>query len=131
MRLRDPNACPERGDTVVGDCWLRATVAHRVSLAGLSDRLEFMAQRGVPIDTMPDALRAQAAVWRAMTGAQRVELAWSMSEELRSLSMQGIRARNPEQLLSDIEEVVITTDTMASTLEELAPYEQLTGLSLT
>ena len=96
MRLRDPNACPERGDTVVGDCRLRATVAHRVSLAGLSDRLEFMAQRGVPIDTMPDALRAQAAVWRAMTGAQRVELAWSMSEELRSLSMQGIRARNPE-----------------------------------
>ncbi len=52
-------------------------------------------------------------------------------EDTFGLINDEIRARNPEQLLSDIEEVVITTDSMASTLEELAPYEQLTGLSLT
>jgi hypothetical protein len=48
-------------------------------------------------------------------------------EDTFGLINDEIRARSPEQLLSDIEEVVITTDTMASTLEELAPYEQLTG----
>ncbi len=52
-------------------------------------------------------------------------------EDTFGLINDEIRARNPEQLLSDIEEVVITTDSMASTLEALAPYEQLTGLSLT
>jgi hypothetical protein len=52
-------------------------------------------------------------------------------EDTFGLINDEIRARNPEQLLSDIEEVVITTNTMASTLEELAPYEQLTGQSLT
>jgi len=36
-----------------------------------------------------------------------------------------IRARSPEQILADIDEVCLATDTMSSTLEELAPYEQL------
>jgi hypothetical protein len=36
-----------------------------------------------------------------------------------------IRARSPEQILSDIDEVVMATDSMSSALEELAPYEQM------
>jgi len=36
-----------------------------------------------------------------------------------------IRARSPEQILADIEEVVVATNSMSSALEELAPYEQM------
>ena len=36
-----------------------------------------------------------------------------------------IRARSPEQILADIDEVVVATNSMATTLEELAPYEQM------
>jgi hypothetical protein len=36
-----------------------------------------------------------------------------------------IRARSPEQILADIDEVVIATDSMSTTLEEIAPYEQM------
>ncbi len=36
-----------------------------------------------------------------------------------------IRARTPEQILEDINDVVVQTDSMTRTLEELAPFEQL------
>ena len=46
-------------------------------------------------------------------------------EDTFGLVNDEIRARSPEQLLADIEEVVLTTNVMASALEEIAPYEQL------
>ncbi len=46
-------------------------------------------------------------------------------EDTFGLINDEIRARSPEQILADIEEVVIATDSMSTTLEELAPYEQL------
>ena len=36
-----------------------------------------------------------------------------------------IRARSPEQILADIDEVVVATNSMSTALEELAPYEQM------
>jgi hypothetical protein len=36
-----------------------------------------------------------------------------------------IRARSPEQILADIDEVCTATDSMSSTLEEIAPYDQM------
>lgn len=45
-------------------------------------------------------------------------------EDTFGLINDEIRARSPEQILSDIEEVVIATDTMSSTLEELATFDQ-------
>lgn len=47
-------------------------------------------------------------------------------EDTFGLINDEIRARSPEQVLAEIEEVVVATNTMASALEELAPYEQLT-----
>jgi len=38
-----------------------------------------------------------------------------------------IRARSPEQILSDIEDVVFQTETMTSLLEEVAPFEQMSS----
>jgi len=46
-------------------------------------------------------------------------------EDTFGLINDQIRARSPEQVLSDIDDVVIQTDTMTQVLEELAPYEQL------
>lgn len=50
-------------------------------------------------------------------------------EDTFGLINDEIRARSPEQILADIEEVVVATETMSSALEELAPYEQLTARS--
>lgn len=36
-----------------------------------------------------------------------------------------IRARSPEQVLADIEDVVFQTNAMTSALEEVAPFEQM------
>jgi len=49
----------------------------------------------------------------------------SLVEETFGLINDEIRARSPEQILADIDEVVVATDSMTQTLEELAPYEQL------
>lgn len=46
-------------------------------------------------------------------------------EDTFGLINDEIRARSPEQILSDIEEVVWQTDTMTKVLEEVAPFEQL------
>ncbi|HZP82788.1 MAG TPA: hypothetical protein VFB21_14200 [Chthonomonadaceae bacterium] len=46
-------------------------------------------------------------------------------EDTFGLINDEIRARAPEQVLADIEEVVVATDTMSTALEELAPYEQM------
>jgi hypothetical protein len=46
-------------------------------------------------------------------------------EDTFGLISDEIRARSPEQILADIEDVVGQTDTMTRVLEEVAPYEQL------
>ncbi len=46
-------------------------------------------------------------------------------EDTFGLINDEIRARSPEQILADIEEVVVATDSMSSALEELAPYERM------
>jgi hypothetical protein len=46
-------------------------------------------------DTAPDIRRRQFDIYRAMLPAQRVELAVAMSEDVRQITLDGIRARNP------------------------------------
>jgi hypothetical protein len=46
-------------------------------------------------------------------------------EDTFGLINDEIRARSPEQILSDIDEVVWQTDTMTKVLDEVAPLEQL------
>lgn len=46
-------------------------------------------------------------------------------EDTFGLINDEIQARSPEQILSDIDEVVGQTDTMTQVLEEIAPYEQM------
>ena len=46
-------------------------------------------------------------------------------EDTFGLVNDEIRARSPEQVLADIDDVITQTDTMTKVLEELAPYEQM------
>jgi hypothetical protein len=47
-------------------------------------------------DTAPDMRRRQLDIYRAMEPGQRVEVAVTMSEEIRQIALDGIRARNPD-----------------------------------
>lgn len=49
----------------------------------------------------------------------------NLLEDSFGLVSDEIRARPPQQVLSDIEDVVSQTNTMTQLLEEVAPYEQL------
>lgn len=49
----------------------------------------------------------------------------SLVEDTFGLINDEIRARSPEQVLADIDDVVIQTNTMTELLEEVAPMEQL------
>ena len=46
-------------------------------------------------------------------------------EDTFGLINDELRARSPEQVLADVDEVVLQTDTMTQALEEIAPYEQM------
>ena len=46
-------------------------------------------------DTAPEVRRHQLDVYRAMAPDRRVELAAAMSEDVRRITLDGIRARNP------------------------------------
>jgi hypothetical protein len=46
-------------------------------------------------DTTPDIRRRQIDLYRAMSPPRRIELALTMSEEVRGVTLDGIRSRNP------------------------------------
>ena len=50
----------------------------------------------VPLDTSPEAQAVQLAVFRQMSGAERVAAALQMSEEAVEIAVAGIRTRHPE-----------------------------------
>jgi hypothetical protein len=49
-----------------------------------------------PLDTDNASFQTQLAVYRRMPASDRVALAIRMSEEARSITADGIRARHPE-----------------------------------
>lgn len=56
-----------------------------------------------PADTGPEAWAVQQALWRRMTGEQRLLLAIRMSEDAREISRSGIRHRHPEYDEGEVE----------------------------
>jgi hypothetical protein len=47
-------------------------------------------------DTAPEIRSRQLDVYRAMRPERRVEVAMAMSEDVRHIALDGIRARNPD-----------------------------------
>jgi Rv0078B-related antitoxin len=62
----------------------------------------------VPRDTHPEAHRVQMDAFRAMTPARRLELALEMSDDIRSLTREGIARRHPEFSHEQISRALIT-----------------------
>jgi hypothetical protein len=54
-------------------------------------------------DTSDAAHEAQLRIYRRMTPEQRVELAMKLSEDVRQIAREGIRARHPDYSARDIE----------------------------
>ena len=48
------------------------------------------------LDTTEEARRVQLDAYRTMGADRRVELAMDMSEEVRLITLEGLRERNPE-----------------------------------
>ena len=48
-----------------------------------------------PADTTPEARRLQLALYRVMSPGERIALALAMSDEIRLVTENGIRSRNP------------------------------------
>ena len=49
-----------------------------------------------PADTAPEAHEVQLEIYRRMGPERRFELGVRMSEDIRALAAEGIRARHPE-----------------------------------
>jgi hypothetical protein len=47
------------------------------------------------LDTTPEALDVQQAIWRRMAPGRRLELALQLSDEVREVSIAGTMSRNP------------------------------------
>lgn len=136
---RQPVGNPPSASVGSGDRWIEQKVAEIQEFYGKElEHITELIEKNSEYDTQAVLEKRKEVLTRRQEFAGKMErILVNTSHQLQLLEdtfgliNDEIRARNPEQLLSDIEEVVITTDTMASTLEELAPYEQLTGLSLT
>ena len=50
----------------------------------------------LPLDTSAEAHEAQLGAYRRMGAEARVRIAFRLSEEVREVGAQGIRARHPE-----------------------------------
>lgn len=50
----------------------------------------------VPRDTTPEAMRVQIEVWRRMGGSRRLAMAMELTESVRRMALNGIRASHPE-----------------------------------
>lgn len=119
------------GDT--DDKWVHATVEEIQShYTAECERIEELLQTG-----QDDANRAVLAK-RVDVLQRRSEFAGKIGKILGNINHQlqlvddtfglindEIRARSPEQILADIDEVCIATDSMSTTLEEIAPYEAM------
>lgn len=122
-----------RGDGNEDDRWVQHTVEEiQAHYQSECERLEAQLQA--------DADEANRAVLakRVDVLKRRAEFADKIGKILGNINHQlqlvddtfglindEIRARSPEQILADIDEVVVATNSMSSTLEEIAPYEQM------
>lgn len=58
-------------------------------------------------DTSPEAARIQAEVWRRMTPARRLEIAFELSAFVRELARQRIARRHPDWGEAELRDALI------------------------
>lgn len=96
------------------------------------DGLGAQAEREQDVNTRAVIEKRQDVLRRRHEGVGKIgRILVNLNHQLRLLEdtfgliNDEIRARSPEQVLSDIEDVVYQTDTMTRLLEEMAPYESM------
>ena len=55
------------------------------------------------MDTAPEAHRLQAELYRRMSGADRLAIAFELTETVRQLALSGIRHRHPEYTEGEVQ----------------------------
>lgn len=65
-----------------------------------------VSRAAVSSDTSPDARQVQIEIWRRLGPSGRVALAVEMSENVRSIAMDGVRRRHPEYSGEEIRHAV-------------------------
>src|SRR5262249_14627772 len=66
-----------------------------------------MAYSLLPADTSSEAIRIQHAVYRRMSPETRLRLACQMSDSIRALAADGVRARHPDYTERQLQLAVI------------------------
>jgi hypothetical protein len=61
----------------------------------------------IPRDTHQEAHRVQMGIYRKMSPARRMEIALQMSDEVRSLTREGIVRRRPEYSHDEVSRALI------------------------
>lgn len=61
----------------------------------------------IPRDTTPEAWEVQTQIWRRMSGQEKIELAFEMSENVRQIAAAGVRQRHPGYSDDDVRLAVI------------------------
>jgi len=62
--------------------------------------------RLTPQDTTPEARARQVQAWRKMGSLRRLELALELSDEVRSVALDGLRARHPDASQAELSELL-------------------------
>jgi hypothetical protein len=61
----------------------------------------------LPADTSLDAIRVQHAIYRRMPPEQRLRLACQMTDSMRAVAADGVRARHPDYSERQVQLAVI------------------------
>jgi hypothetical protein len=128
---RNPNqtSAPQAGE----DRWAQAVVAqvqaqYDAELGQIKQLVQAEAEAGTKavlekrVEVLSRRREFVGKIGRIMTNLNHQ---LCLLEETFGLISDEIRARPPEQVLADIEDVVSQTNAMTQTLEEMAPYEQM------
>ena len=66
-----------------------------------------MSEPWLPADTPLEVIRMQHAIYRRMPAERRLKMALQMSDAIRRVSAEGVRARHPEYTPRQVELAVI------------------------
>jgi hypothetical protein len=128
-----PEDSPEASRLDPADRWVQQTIseiqaryeAETEDVRGLLDQEQDGSTRGVLQKRIDVLQRRHEFVGRIGKILTNLNHQLQLLEDSFGLINDEIRARSPEQILHDIEEVEWQTNTMTTLLDEMAPYEQM------
>jgi hypothetical protein len=128
-------AGPKRGDSAADpeDYWVKSAVGEvQEYLDDQISRLDGSGEAGHDESTLAVIQKRKELLTQRKESVGKIgKILINLNHQLKLLEdtfgliNDEIQARSPEQILTDIDDVVGQTDTMTRVLEEIAPYEQM------